>query len=373
MSPLPRGAARPDEEPDSHQEVAALLGAWALGACAPGESARVEAHLGTCRSCAAEALRFSDAVTLLEPPRGLDMDPGLRGRVLAGCLARRPAALPLPGWAAPLDAEAARLDALLDDMDEHEWDTPVELRWYEGGRRHGTVTTAAGVLDHLFAVDGLLARLAGLPDPLPWPGGEPPLDPAERTAARWAAPGPDARGPWREQIRALVRAAAGREDGGDGDRALPDAYVSRAFACWTHARDIAEAVDYPYGAPDGPHLRRFVDLAARRLPGRIARRRRAGDAASPARLAPAGTPGRALHLEVEGAGGGDWFVPVDMPDAAVAATWDDKPVARVALDDVVFCQLAAGRVAPDEVAAGGYGDADVIRDVLCAAAELSRL
>jgi hypothetical protein len=48
-------------------------------------------------------------------------------------------------------------------------------------------------------------------------------------------------------------------------------------------------------------------------------------------------------------------------------------VAHVALDDVEFCQLAAGHVSPAEAAAGQSGDREAIRDVLFAVATLSRL
>lgn len=36
-----------------------------------------------------------------------------------------------------------------------------------------------------------------------------------------------------------------------GDFVLPlhDAMLDRAFECWVHAEDIAEAVDYPYEPP----------------------------------------------------------------------------------------------------------------------------
>jgi hypothetical protein len=43
------------------------------------------------------------------------------------------------------------------------------------------------------------------------------------------------------------------------------------------------------------------------------------------------------------------------------------------MDSLEFCQLAAGHVEPERAAAGQVGDRAVIRDVLFAAASLSRL
>lgn len=409
----PHGPCRP-----THQELMSLLGAWALSACPPEEARCLEAHLSDCAPCADEALRLRDAAARLTPRRGLDLDPRLRPRVLDSCLARRPASHPVPAWAAPYDAEAARLDALLTDITADEWRAPVRLRWFAGKTWEEHGTTVAGVLDHLMAVDGLLARAVGLPDPL---GEGASRDPAARTRARWESGGSerDARDggtdgggssdgtpghgpgrawrPWREQSRALVRAAA-RTSGRAGERmvrpgtyggaagpfpgpgadaggalALSDAYLDRAFACWVHGADIAEAVSYPYGRPLGPHLRLLVDFTAQRLPASLADRRRAGLGTLPARLTTAGRPGRTVHLEVEGAGGGDWYIPLDSPAATVSRAAARRAVAHVALDDVVLCQLAAGRIAPDEAASGAEGDPHAVHDVLFAAADLSRL
>nr|WP_324604274.1 zf-HC2 domain-containing protein [Streptomyces sp. NRRL F-5126] len=392
--PARRGGTGGPAAGPSHSVLMSLLGAWALAVCSAEETAYVEAHLSECEACADEALRLRDAVGLLQADRSLDLDPALRSQVLAECLARRPARTPVPGWAASYDAETARLDALLHDMAEDDWHAPVRLRWFEDGKPAARSTTVAGVIGHLLAVDGVVGVALGLEDPL-FPAA--PLAPDERTERFWGeAAGPHARdvhAPWREQNHALVRRVSfASGDSGDsgvvaddsagtdvaglsvsyGGFALPlrDALVDRAFECWIHGSDIADAVDYPYAPPGGTHLRTMIDLAARLLPAALARRRRQGRAGPPAELVAAGAPGRSLHLEVEGAGGGDWYVPLDSPAALGSA---DRAVAHVAVDGVEFCRLVAGHVEPEEAAAGRGGDRGAVTDVLHAAADLSRM
>ncbi|MFE9766157.1 zf-HC2 domain-containing protein [Streptomyces sp. NPDC005808] len=381
--PLPTPVPTPAPEPLvlDHRVLESLLGAWALAACSAQETAAVEEHLGECGSCADEALRLREAVGLLHPPETLDLDPALRTRVLEGCLGRRPPRIPVPDWAAPYDAETARLDALLQDIGDAEWHTPVRLRWFDGEGPASRRTTVAGVIAHLITVDGLVAVALGLDDPL----GTPPREatPAARTEAYWSASHfphtRSVRGPWREQSHNLVRTVA-FAGGGSGRLPVPygafelplsDSMLDRAFECWVHAGDIAEAVDYPYDPPAPRHLHGMIDLAARMLPASLAERRRAGlSTAAPRHLVAAGAPGRSLRLEIEGSGGGEWLIPLDSPGAVASA---DHEVAHVALDGVEFCRLAAGHVSPEEAAAGQDGDREAIRDVLFAAASLSRM
>ncbi|MGW7364533.1 maleylpyruvate isomerase N-terminal domain-containing protein [Streptomyces sp. NPDC054841] len=365
--------------PMPHGVLKSLLGAWALSACSAEETAAVEDHLTSCAPCAEEALRLRDAVGLLHTDRDLDLDPLLRSRVLENCLGRRPARIPVPAWAAPYDAETARLDALLRDIGDSEWHAPVRLKWFDGEEAASRKTTVAGVIGHLMSVDGLVASALGLDDPA---GPDAPPSPSERTEQYWRSshfpPTRRVREPWRGQSHTLVRTVsfAGRGVAelsvSYGDFALPlrDSMLDRAFECWVHADDIANAVAYPYEPPSASHLHHMIDLAARLLPAALAARRRAGLAAPPRRLVTAGSPGRTLHLEVEGAGGGHWYIALDSP----AAIGDpDHTVAQVALDGVEFCQLVAGHVSPHEAAAGQDGDREAIRDVLFAAASLSRL
>ncbi|MFJ4969116.1 zf-HC2 domain-containing protein [Streptomyces sp. NPDC088755] len=363
-----------------HQVLKALLGAWALSACSAGETAAVEDHLTGCAPCADEALRLRDAVGLLHTDGSLDLDPTLRTRVMDGCLGRRPARIPVPEWATPYDAETARLDALLWDIADSEWHAPVRLRWFEDERAVTRRTTVAGVIGHLMAVDGLVSAALGLDDPLGGP--EVPLSPTRRTETYWAATRPPAtravREPWRDLTHELIRTASlggpnvAERSVSYGDFALPlqDALLDRAFECWVHGTDIAQAVDYPYRPPSAAHLHRMIDLAARLLPAALAGRRRAGLAGPARELVTAGEPGRSVHLEVEGHGGGDWYIALDSP-AAVGSP--DRAVAQVALDGVEFCQLVAGHIPPVEAAAGQEGDREAIRDVLFASASLSRL
>lgn len=369
----------PPAPPPSHKVLKSLLGAWALSACSAKEISLVEEHLTECASCAEEALRLRDAVELLHTGHTLDLNPRLRSRVLENCLNRRPARIPVPDWADPYDAETARLDALLRDIGEADWQAPVRLKWFENEKMTSRRTTVAGVIGHLLIVDGLVGAALGLDDPL---GANAPAAPTGRTESYWRAsalpPTGVLHGPWREQNHTLIRTVsfAGRGVAdlsvpyGDFSLPLRDALLDRAFECWVHGGDIAEAVDYPYTNPSGAHLHEMIDLAARLLPAALAARRRAG-LASPARqLVAAGSPGRSLHLEVEGPGGGNWFISLDSP-AAIGTR--ERSVAQVALDGVEFCQLVAGHVPPEEAAAGQKGDREAIRDVLFAAASLSRL
>ncbi|WP_246203594.1 zf-HC2 domain-containing protein [Streptomyces tailanensis] len=367
-----------------HRVLKALLGAWALAVCSAEEALAVEEHLGTCGSCADEARRLREAVGLLHQPESLDLDPSLRTQVLDSCLGRRPPRIPVPRWAAPYDAEAARLDALLQDIGSADWHTPVRLRWFEGEGPVDRRTTVAGVIAHLLCVDGLVATALGLEDPLDQLEAVPDdRTPEARTEAYWKAahfpPTRSIRGPWREQSHNIVRTTSFTGDDGTeavsyGGFELPlrDAMLDRAFECWIHAEDIAEAVDYPYEAPSPRHLHGMIDLAARMLPAALADRRRTGLAAPPAgrHLVSAGAPGRSLRLEIEGSGGGEWLIPLDSPAAVGSA---EHEVAHVTLDGVEFCRLAAGHVPPEDAAAGQVGDRAAIRDVLFAAASLSRM
>ncbi|MFJ4921046.1 maleylpyruvate isomerase N-terminal domain-containing protein [Streptomyces sp. NPDC088725] len=373
------GHVPPAPLPPSHKVLKSLLGAWALAACSAEESVFVEDHLTECAPCAEEAQRLRDAVGLLHADHTLDLDPLLRSRVLDNCLSRRPARIAVPEWANPYDAETARLDALLRDMGDAEWHTPVRLKWFENEKMTSRKTTVAGVVGHLMIVDGLVSAALGLDDPL---GAQAPAGPAGRTESFWRAAALPATGtvrePWREQSHTLVRTVSFASPStaelpvSYGGFALPlrHALLDRAFECWIHGADIAKAVHYPYRPPASAHLHQMIDLAAQTLPSALAGRRQAGLAAPVREPVEPGRPGRSLRLEIEGPGGGDWYIALDDPAAAGSP---DRAVAQLALDGVEFCQLVAGHVSPEDAVAGQDGDREAIRDVLFAAAAMSRL
>ncbi|MEZ0093934.1 zf-HC2 domain-containing protein [Streptacidiphilus sp. EB129] len=383
--------------PLDHESLRGLLGAWALDACPPGEAAQLQRHLAGCRSCADEAARLRDAAGWLSTDEPLDPEPALRNQVISRALAGRAPRVPVPDYAAPYVAESARLDALLRDLGELDWLEEAELPWY-GGAEHWR---PAEVLCHLAAVDGLLAAALGLPDALatlPGPAGPGGIDLMERTRRLIDASrnrSPDAvRAFWRQQSRALVRTAslaqAAADDGaaGGAGRAgevlvdyggfripVRDAFVDRAFECWIHAEDIAEAVGYPYGPPRGAHLRQLLDLASRMLPTAMAGLRAAGLAALTSwqdesyRYGDPRGP-RVIKLIIEGRGESEWLIPLTAGETPLPP--DTEPVATVAVDGVEFCFLCAAHRDPDRLPCGITGDRAAAHDLLHAARLLSR-
>jgi hypothetical protein len=387
---LPVHETRPD-----HDTLRGLLGAWALNACPAAETAWIEKHLAGCPSCADEAGRLRDAAGWLSADEPLDPTPDLRAQVLSRALAVRPARIEVPDYSSAYVAETARLDALLRDLGESDWIEHAELAWHGGTQQ----LRPAEVLCHLAAVDGVVARALGLPDPVPLargyvaePGVPSQVDVVERTSRMIDSQrrrGPDAvRSFWREQTRALVETAALAEakDGpGAGDvlvdygsfqLPLRDAFVDRAFECWIHADDISEAIGWTYGPPRGVHIRMMVELATRLLPHALNELRAGGLAAltswqDPGYGDPRGV--RAVKLIIEGSGESEWLVPLaPLPPGTGPLPPDIEPVATLAIDGVEFCFLVAAHRDPDRTPCGITGDRAAARDLLHAARLLSR-
>jgi hypothetical protein len=152
-----------------------------------------------------------------------------------------------------------------------------------------------------------------------------------------------------------------------------DSFLDRAFECWIHAEDIAEAVGYPYGPPRGVHMRQLIGLAARLLPLALMGLRAAGLASLTSwRDLSYGDPRgpRAVKLIIEGRGESEWLIPLEAD--APAPPPDTEPVATLAVDGVEFCFLAAAHRDPDRLPCGITGDRAAARDLLHATRLLSR-
>ncbi|MEU0133318.1 zf-HC2 domain-containing protein [Streptomyces sp. NPDC006296] len=384
---------------DEHAQVQRMLGAWALQACSAEEAAQLDKHLSVCPECSDEAERLRGAVGLLHPHLDLDLAPTLRAEVLGACLSARQPEVSVPDYAQPYDAETARLDTLLADLSSQEWKAPVQLEWFEGENSATRDTSVNGVLGHLLAVDGTVAKTLGLPDPM-LPPADGTNDPLARTEALWEQMDASAKQPepsgsddadpgtgdpagsirqtWRDQTYELIRTVsfgnAGVADMGVpyGEAVLPLrlAMLDRAFETWIHATDIADAVDYPYMPPVPDHLRTLISVAVEMLPAILAARRQAGLASPPLPVTQPGAQGRSLRLQIEGESGGDWYLPLD---GAEGPAGPENCVSHVVLEEVEFCRLAAGHLPPRKVAAAHQGDQKAVLELLYAMASMSRI
>src|SRR5215218_2048738 len=341
---------------NGHAAVTELLGAWALDACSPEETATVEDHLAGCPSCAAEADRLGRvaaglATTVAAPPPAR-----LRDAVLAAAVASRPAAGEevSAGYAAWVE----RFDTLLERL------TPAQWR-----ERVIHDLTAQDLVAHLIATDELLAAQLA-------PGGaEPPEDPAEldgalparRSAASigehqgWA---PErTRAAWRAQADRLLRDARSSGPGAlDRQVRLTDprlprqplqtALVQRLFETWIHADDVRALLGSPPVPPSERQVALITAFGARLLPAAL-------------RLAGGDRPPRSARLVLVGPGGGDWTIAPAGQDAPAR-----PPDATVTMDAVEFCYLLGNRRDPGSVPHRVEGDPAVAATLLRAATTL---
>ncbi|KAA6222595.1 maleylpyruvate isomerase family mycothiol-dependent enzyme [Streptomyces albofaciens JCM 4342] len=385
-----------------HEEVSALLAAWALGSGMPGDDARVRGHLHDCAPCAAEAQRLRETVRLLDEPApggtgrgtGRKANAGMaRGRLMAAARAARPGQSAPAAHAEPYAGAVACLDALLRELDREpaRWGTPVVHDW-----------DVQGTVAHLVAADEVLAERLGLAPvteagtglgPVPGAGpeggfGDAGTGPGERTGMgpggrtgtgaggrtagagapwelRWTArthevvayehtrPPAETREAWRTQAHGLLALP----EAGDEQLAamattlmgmrLPvaDHYVIRAFETWVHTRDIGRALGRVVPPPPPVHLQRFLGLAVRILDLAL------------------GPDARPVLLSVEGEAGGDWVLGSDAEPIA----------AELVLEATDFLLLLGGRQDPDEIARGQAGDAAAAQRLLETATSLAWL
>lgn len=310
-----------------HAAVTSLLAARMVHACEQYEAREVDAHLQKCETCRAEVRVLSAGAEILaradsKPPKSL------RDKVLA--FANRQG---VPSYGQAYAATVSALDALLRELDAHQWTAVVAYeKW-----------NVLDLVTHLTATDNLVADKLGLHvHPPVSPDAE---DPDARTELLLAMPHDQERAwpGWRQQADAICRELV--------TRPLPaDLMVSRAFETWIHARDIALATQKDLPPPPAAHLHTIADFAARLLP-------HAADCRRVAR------PGHVVRLVLSGDGGGIWSLPLGEPDLGVTV--------EMTMDVIEFCLLMGGRREPRAVDVMIRGDVELGYDLLDAGPTLA--
>jgi uncharacterized protein (TIGR03083 family) len=325
----------------SHEEVDALLGAWALDACDPAEARGVELHLHGCATCMREASRLHRAAAHLAtivPP--VPAPPTLLERILDAAAA--------PASSTPaqlLSHQTDALGALLGDLRRDEWDRPTAAGW-----------TVHELLAHLVAGASYLTWQLGLTtdDPGHHEGtwlprserviaGERLVDPAQ-TAALWRL---------HESLLFLEVHEADHDrlmtpvPWFGGEMPLQALAIVHAFETWIHAEDMRAATGRPPAEPATPDLATMSGLAGELLAAALDETLRDRD--------------RSVQLILDGPGGGTWTFPTGATDVS----------ATVRADVVDFCRLVGGRIAPDSLVCERAGDDEAAGTVLAAAASFA--
>jgi uncharacterized protein (TIGR03083 family) len=329
-------------------EVAELLGAYALDACTPEETAAIEAVLDEHPGLEVEARRLVRAASWIGVTETLVPPSPLRDRVIAAARATEPEGATGEGDAV-LDAYVALSDVLASVVAELPEDA-LDLRTANG-------LTAHELMVHMAAQESLLAMEAGIsviPDLT-----EPDID--ARTAALLSELAPRsldaAVALWREAVDANVSWARAHAGDHVNWRGMPmtrdDAIVVRAFETWIHTDDLRRALGLSLRPPTPAQLAVMSEFASRVLP---------------LSLAIAGTPqpGRTARIVLTGDGGGDWTMALDGGEVG-------EPVVELTVDVVEWCRRVGDRIAPDELQYTARGERRVAEDLVAAASSLATL
>ncbi len=329
----------------SETEVEELLGAYALDACEPDETAAIEAVLARRPDLAREAERLSSVAAWLGAAEAAEPPGRMRDRVLDRARARR------SGSADPVIdvylSLSERLAQAIDDLPDDALDvvTPNGL-------------TAHDLVVHMAAQESLLAQNLGAPtiDDLT----------EEEIVARTEALLPrfagrdldDAVALWRDSVEANRAWAVANPDRTAIWRGLgltrDDTLLVRSFEAWIHSDDLRRASGFATSPPESRHLSLMSDLARRILPLALAVAGREHD-------------GRTARLVLTGDGGGDWLVPMGAGNAGA------PPDVTVTADVVDWCRLVGDRIAPDALRVEVDGDEALGRELVAAAPALATL
>jgi uncharacterized protein (TIGR03083 family) len=328
-------------------DVEELLGAYALDACEPNETAAIEAVLTRRPDLAREAARLSRAATWIGATESLDPPSALRGNVMGTARTRRAGERDEP----VIDlyrTQSERFENAVDLVT----DTALDATTTNG-------LSARDLVIHEAAQESLLAQAVG----------ETPIPEISETNinARTAAlveqldgrPLDDALELWRASVDANCAWANGPAENTADWRGFEldrnDAIVIRAFETWIHTDDLRRLVGLPGRAPEPHHLALMSDLAGRTLSislGLVQRTRE----------------GKTARLVLTGDGGGEWLVAMDGSGLS-----SQEPHVTLTADVVDWCMLVGERIASDAIMHTVDGDARLAEDLLAAAPALATL
>ena len=334
----------------TRDEVADLLGAYALDACTPDETLAIEAVLADHPDLADEATRLIRAASWIGATETLVPPQSLRDRVYEFAQTQRAPSAPVASADAPLHtylALSGTMAAVIEELPEAALDDAT-----------ANGLTAHDLVVHMAAQESLLAQEAGVPV-LPELA-ETDID--ARTAAllpsfsdRSIAAATEL---WQRSVDANRTWAADNVGGTVTWRGIPmtrdDAIVIRAFETWIHTDDLRRVAGWALVPPAPEELAVMSDLASRILPIALS-------------LRDAERPGKTARLVLTGEGGGDWLISLGAGDAA------SVPDVTLTADVVDWCRLVGDRVSPAEMTYVFDGDGELARDLVAAAPALATL
>jgi uncharacterized protein (TIGR03083 family) len=327
-----------------------LLGAFALDALDPEETAAVEAWLALDPDAAAEADRLRRAASWLGATEALAPPARLRDSLLRRAGAVRDG---VDGPLAAYRSEVERFDALVSGLPERVLDRPT----WNG-------LTIRALVAHCAAMETAVAQTVGLPSPVDAPDGV-----EERTRVFVDAlrnrPIDDARALWRDAAGGIEAwAAAGGERAGypwlGTDAPRDDVLVARAFEIWTHADDIRRALDRELEPPDGPVVSEMSALSVRLLASGLALHGRE-------------RPGRLARVVLTGPGGGDWMLGLTHHGEFRPARAGERSDVTLTADVLDWCHVVGERLAPDALDLEVEGDAALAEELLGVASTFATL
>jgi uncharacterized protein (TIGR03083 family) len=338
----------------SHDELDALLGAYAVDALEAVERDEVEAMIEADPELARRVAGFHEAAVGLLAATTPELTPpgALRSTVLGHVGGARPRPRHITNFLgsglAPIELwrrQFGELDPLLDELDGADWDATTSFQ-----------RSVHELLAHLTAVLDLFATEIGAESAYDIPEGTP-VGHWELTEPRIA----ELAGRPPADTVATLRASAARIDRRLASLSeaeltavtegriltLADRTRQQCFELWMHSDDVRGATGRALVDPDPERVCALSDLSARHLGlGMFAVDRQH-----------AGSVGR---LVLTGAGGGTWLTPLALEEASP----DAPEVVTVVVDALDYCRLVGRLLTIDELTFEAEGDAAAGLDLL---------